>query len=242
MIGHTEYDFDTPSGQWSQREYTSALLSRLAIANSTVFKSLELSSAVKLGRVDFPTGTTLHRLCIAGAKDSTISHEVFTTLLAQLQLPTAPPVLFALDNLNQVSLPSAYRDPNFNVIHAHDLALPVAFLGFLNGSREFARGALILAATSSAAPRTEALEYALKKKALPPYSKLDPRIAGSIEGAGILKVGALEKEEAKGLLEYCRNSGLLREPSLNEEQIAQKYALSSGIAKEIVAGCVRLRA
>ncbi|PUU81758.1 hypothetical protein B9Z19DRAFT_1121761 [Tuber borchii] len=113
-----------------------------------------------------------------------------------------PPVLFTLDNLNQISIPSKYRDPAFNVIHSHDLALPNTFLTYLSGKPSFHKG-ITLAATSSKCSRTLALDAALEGREVDPYERLDPRIGPSIEGAQIIHVDSLSKEEAKALMEYC---------------------------------------
>jgi len=140
-------------------------------------------------------------------------------------------------------MPSEYRDPDFKIIHAHDLTLPNTFLSFLSGKRSFPRGLIIGATSASGAPRTPALGYALAGYELPNWSKLDKRIAPSIEGAEVWKLGPMEKAEAKCLLEYCRGSGLLRVPEpLDDEQVAQRLAVSSGLPKELVASCVRVRA
>ena len=195
-----------------------------------------------LGHHAFPARARMGDLVEAGSKDAAIAHEALTALLAASEL-RGPPVLFVLDGLNELMLPSAYRDTGFRLVHAHDLALAHTFLAFLSGRRRFARGLVLAATSGSGARRTEALDYALSGRALPNYSKLDPRVAPSIAGADIWTVAAMKKAEARGLLEYCRDSGLLREPGpLSDEQIAQRLALSSGLPKELVAGCVRLRA
>jgi small subunit ribosomal protein S29 len=213
------------------------------MANRSVLSNIKLSKAYKFRTHEFPVDFDLYRFCRIGSGDSTISHEVFTALLDELSRPENPPVLFTLDSLNFMMRESEYRDPEYNIIHSHDLALLRYFIEYLNGTRKFARGLIIGATSAAGAPRTDALEYALKGWKLPAYSKLDTRIAPSIAGAEVVTIGAMEKEEAKSLLEYCRESGLLREPSrLDEEKVAQRYTLSSGLPKELVAGCVRLTA
>ncbi|KAA8893525.1 mitochondrial ribosomal death-associated protein 3-domain-containing protein [Sphaerosporella brunnea] len=243
VIGHTEYEHDSASGLWAQREYTRTLLNQIANANRGVLKNLTLSKAYKLRNHDFPADFDLLHFCKVGSDDSAVSHEVFTVLLEELSQQGRLPVLFTLDSLNFMMRESEYRDPDFNIIHAHDLALPRYFIEYLNGTRKFAKGLVIGATSAAGAPRTDALEYALNGWKLPVYSNLDERIAPSIKGAEVIKVGAMEKNEAKSLLEYCRESGLLREPTrLDEEKVAQRYTLSSGLPKELVAGCVRLTA
>lgn len=243
MIGHTEYEHDPASGTWAQREYTRTLLSRVLSANRDVLSRLTLFQSHTLNRIESAAGTDLAQFCQRGARDATISHEVFSMLLAELSQPDRPPVLFAVDCLNFLMQNSDYRDPDFNLIHAHDLAIPRQFLDFLNGTRAFPQGLIIGATSAAGAPRTDAFEYAIRGWKLPAYSKLDTRIAPSIAGAEVVRVGAMAEEEAKSLLEYCRVSGLLREGSpLDDEQVAQRVATSSGLPKELVAGCVRMLA
>jgi small subunit ribosomal protein S29 len=242
VIGHTEYEYDAATELWAQPEYTAALLRRTSRANSSVLETLTLSRDHRLSGLEFNANRPLSTLIDAGARDSSIAYDVFRTLLDELSTPAInrPPVLFALDNLNHISLTSAYCDADFNPIHAHDLAIPRIFLSFLNGSRKFERG-LVVAATSSQSPRTDALAYALCNEPLPDYSKLDTKVAPSVAGAKVVKLGAMQMDEASSLLEYCKNSGLLNE-TLDQETVAQRFALSSGVAGEIVKGCVRIRA
>ncbi|KAF8545158.1 mitochondrial ribosomal death-associated protein 3-domain-containing protein [Trichophaea hybrida] len=243
VIGHTEYDLDVPSGLWTQREYTAALLSRVASVNRGVLSQLTLSRAYKFGRHEIPETMDMKRFVEIGSRDSSTSHEVFMALLSELELPDRPPVLFTLDTLNEIMMSTEYRDPDFKIIHAHDLALPNTFLSFLSGKRSFPRGLIIGATSASGAPRTPALRYALAGYELPNFSKLDKRVAPSVEGAEVWKLGPMERTEAKALLEYCRESGLLRVPEpLDDEQVAQRITVSSGLAKELVASCVRIRA
>jgi small subunit ribosomal protein S29 len=230
---------------WAQPEYTRKLLTRINRANGEVLANITLAKARKIGRDEFPEGAPLSQLIEAGNRDSNASNEVFLSFLDELTITEGrttalPPVLFALDNFGQISLPTKYRDPDYKRIHAHELAIPNAFISFLNGTRKFQRG-FAIAATSSTSPRAEALGFALRGEPLPDYSKLDTRVHGTVQGAEVLRVGEMQKEEARGLLDYCRRTGLLR-GDVDDEVLAQRYALSSGIAREIVKGCVRVSA
>ncbi|KAI5795703.1 mitochondrial ribosomal death-associated protein 3-domain-containing protein [Geopyxis carbonaria] len=241
VLGHTDYDHDAATNLWSQREYTCTLLSKTLAGNKALLEAHALPAPLKLG--SHPPLTTLAALCSAGAKDPLISHEAFTALLQELETSaSAPPVLFACDGFNHLALPSKYRTPEFTPIHAHDLALPAAFVAFLNGARSFASGGLVLAATTAACARTEALEFALRNEALPAYSKLDSRIAPSVEGAAVLRMDAMGRNEAEALLEYCRRSGLVpRRERLPESEVTERIAVAGGLPAEIVRGAVRIR-
>ncbi|KAI5810802.1 mitochondrial ribosomal death-associated protein 3-domain-containing protein [Pyronema omphalodes] len=243
VIGHTEYELDTESGLWKQPVYTSQLLQRIAEANRPILQLMTTDKSYKFGKIEIEAGAPLTNLTGIGSKDSTVSHECFMALLEQLERPESPPVLFTFDVLNEVMQFSEYRDPDFKLIHAHDLAIPNVFLAYLSGKRKFPKGLIMGATSASGAPRCEALELALVGEPLPNFSKLDQRVAPSLKGSERLPLGAMDITEARSLLEYCRSSGLLRsQVELSDEKVVQAYALSSGLPKELVAGCVRLRA
>ena len=135
-------------------------------------------------------------------------------------------------------MPSAYRDTEHRPIHAHDLALPRYFLDYLSGHRTFWRG-LTLAATTARAPATPALAFALAHEPLPPYMKLDPRISPSIAGAPVMNVSPLTKPQARALMTYYLHSGLYNEDV--DRTLAEKWVLSSGIPKELLRVCLRIK-
>lgn len=153
--------------------------------------------------------------------------------------PSRPPVLFTLDNLGQISLPSAYRDTSFDIIHAHDLALPNTFLSYLSGASSFPRG-LILAATSSVCSKTKDLSRALRGIEPGPWDKVDVRIAKSVEGAKVIELEKLSREEVKVIMEWYNAGGVLKQP-VTIESVTEQYAISSGNPKELFQNCLRLK-
>lgn len=148
-------------------------------------------------------------------------------------------MLFALDNLGQISLPSAYRDTGFDLIHAHDLALPNTFLSYLSGTSRFPRG-LILAATSSVCSKTKDLSRALRGIEPGPWDKVDERVAKSVEGAMVVELEKLSREEVKAIMEWYNAGGMLKQP-VTIETVTEQYAISSGNPKELFRNCLRLK-
>jgi small subunit ribosomal protein S29 len=69
---------------------------------------------------------------------------------------------------------------------------------------------------------------------------VDPRIAQSIEGAQVIDVGGLSKEEAKVLMDYYNQSGILKGP-VDIDTFNEKYALSSGNPRDLFGTCLRVR-
>ncbi|PWW75282.1 hypothetical protein C7212DRAFT_358157 [Tuber magnatum] len=240
VIGHTEYEFEGSSHLWLQKASTTDLLNRVLKANRKALKGMKLSQSYRLGRIDeVRKGDSMERVLETAVLDPLLAWDAFNVLLGELGLPGSPPALFTLDNLNQISIPSKYRDQAFNAIHSHDLALPNAFLAYLSGKRGFHKG-VILAATSSKCSRTLALDAALECREVDPYERLDPRIGPSIEGAQIIRVDSLSKEEAKGLMDYYNQSGIMKDP-VDIATFNEKYAVSAGNPRDLFGTCLRMR-
>ncbi|KAF8428135.1 mitochondrial ribosomal death-associated protein 3-domain-containing protein [Tirmania nivea] len=238
VIGHTEYEHDLSTNLWLQKPYTMALLQRFLKANAAMLKATPLSQDHLFGRDVIPHRDSLYKLTELGSLDVGLSWDVLNAILYELSLPGRPPVLFTLDNLNFISLPSAYRSPDFTPIHAHDLALPNLFLSYLRGERTFWRG-LTLASTTARSPATPALAFALAGEEVPSYKKLDPRVAPSIKGVPVMAISPLTRPQAKALMEYYRDSGLYSQDV--QSTLAEKWVLSSGIPKELMNACLRLK-
>ncbi|KAG0633227.1 mitochondrial ribosomal death-associated protein 3-domain-containing protein [Tuber brumale] len=240
VVGHTEYELEGNSHLWLQKAYTTDLLNRVLRANQRALEQMKLSQKYRLGRMDeVQKGDAMKGVLEAAVLDPLLAWDAFNVLLGELGLPGSPLVLFTLDNLNQISIPSKYRDPAFNAIHPHDLALPNTFLAYLSGKRSFHTG-ITLAATSSKCSRTLALDAALEGREVDPYEKLDPRIGPSIEGAQIIHVGSLSKREAKALMDYYNESGIMKDP-VDIATFNEKFAVSAGNPRDLFGTCLRVR-
>ncbi|KAL7276954.1 Vacuolar protein sorting-associated protein vps5 [Rhizina undulata] len=240
VVGHTDYEFDAHTGLWMQKDYTASLLKRILEANSFVISQMSLSKSYHIGRQDIPEATSMKRFLEMGITDPTLSYDVFNSLIHELTQPNSPPVLFTLENLSQLSLPTAYRDPSFNLIHPHDLAIGRIFTDFLSGHRRFPRG-LVLAATSSNSPQTPALDLALAGLPHPPYMDLDTRIALSVRGAEVIIVGNLGLDAAKALMQYWGSSGVGAGVG-ERRRVVEALTLAGGNIKELLAGELRIKA
>jgi small subunit ribosomal protein S29 len=63
----------------------------------------------------------------------------------------------------------------------------------------------------------------------------------SLQGAEVLKLKGLSKEEARCLMEYWAASGVLRQ-RVDEQTVAEKWTLAgNGIVGEIQRGALRMR-
>ncbi|KAI5810239.1 mitochondrial ribosomal death-associated protein 3-domain-containing protein [Peziza echinospora] len=238
VIGHTEYEFDPSSNLWLQKVYVSALLKKMLRVNEDALKRLRVTKRHAFRGEVVPEGASLHRLVELGTVDPTYAWDIFSTVLHELELPGRPPVFFSLDNFGQITLPSEYRDTTHTLIHALDLALPSVFVDFLSGKRAFWRG-LTIAATSSACPRTPALTHALAGDNPSPFKKIDPRIKPIVEKAQLLEPTPLTRPETRAIMEYYKESGLYLQEV--EPTLPEKWVLSSGNPKELLAACARVK-
>ncbi|KAL9057621.1 MAG: hypothetical protein Q9162_002236 [Coniocarpon cinnabarinum] len=164
---------DTQPPQFTQKDYTAALLSRTAKTNLSNLSTLPvLQSHPALPAP--PRGLdSLHALCTLGANDPDIAWPAFQALWSELciQIPEndarhrpRPPVLLALDGLPWIARLSSYLAPSMAYVHAHDLALVQHFIACLQGEIELPNGGAVLAAdTHSDRPYTPALESAIKQ-------------------------------------------------------------------------------
>lgn len=176
-----------------------------------------------------------------------------------------PPVFVGMDGVDQAMRMSAYLDPEVSHIHAHDLALVRNFMDLLSGKISLPNGGTVLAATCesnrAAAPT---LDHCLKEKhaqqynarlrsagvpeqnPLPMprwdlYAAKDARIEATMKDVRTLKLEGLSKDEARGIMEYYAQSGILR-GTVTEGLVSEKWTLAgSGNIGELEKGAVRLR-
>lgn len=144
-------------------------------------------------------------------------------------------------------------------IHAHDLTIVRHFVDHLSGAKQLPNGGVVLAATSkSNAPASPAMDFrinsaeALKTQtSLPewnPYTDVDARTMEALKDLAdpkanldTLEVGGLSKEEARSILEYYAESGMLRR-QVNDSLVTEKWSLAGmGNIGELERASVRAR-
>ena len=175
IIGHTAYgplSYSSTDTLYAQKDYTANLLKSINLANphlATLTMSTPPSSSGL--PIPIPPNISLSRLASLGAQDPDIAWRVFTLLMSELTTPNSqlaaeqarPPLLLSMDSLAHAMRPdTTYRHPNFQPIHAHDLAIVDWFMGHLSGRRRLPNGGLVLAVTSeSNQPKNSTLRLAL---------------------------------------------------------------------------------
>ena len=269
VIGHTTYTpiSDTNPTLYAQGDATAALLTRVINSNKDVLSGLKVSREhPSLGSAVKP-GMKLTELVNMGTADRAIAWPVFQALWTELtatspapglekHFQARPPILVTVDGLAHWMKYTEYRTPEFEPIHAHDLAFVNHFLSLLKPGAEKPSlpngGALVYALSTSNKPHVYALDVALKqveaRKAgvdpkspeFPqpdPYTYTDKRVIDAFNAPkpknakdGALEVqtlGGLTREETRGYMEYFARSGIMRE-KVSDESVSEKWTLAAG--------------
>ncbi|TFB05829.1 37S ribosomal protein S23 [Trichoderma ghanense] len=244
--GNTEYSPvpDTEPMQFTQPVYCLKLLQNIYKANKAVLEKTPLKQDWTRLSATLKPGSTLADLALS-AKESEFAWPTLSALWTELTLPGQPPVLFALDGLAHINKVSAYRDPAFNPVHAHELLLVRTFVDALSGKTKLPNGGAVIAATSennthkhpSQELALSQLEAGQAGKPVPqpdPYErKYDDRVYDALKNSTVMRLEGVSKDEARVLMEYWGASGMLRSV-LDSRVVAEKWALGGhGIVGEM---------
>ncbi|KAF1914994.1 mitochondrial ribosomal death-associated protein 3-domain-containing protein [Ampelomyces quisqualis] len=258
---HTEYA-PLPGSQptqYTQDVYTANLLQQIQLSNSTFLAKTRLSTKPNLP-LPLAKDATLEGLVALGRANPEASWPVFVALWNELSQPGRPPVVLALDGLSHIMRNSDYLSADVKPIHAHDFTLIRHFVDHLSGQKQLRNGGIVIGATShSNAPKSPALDHYIEvaeaRRKTPdnipqwhPYKNVDTRVMDVLKGLNTasedfdtLHVGGLTKEEARSIIEYYAESGLLRHV-VNEGFVCEKWSLAGmGNIGELERTSVRLR-
>lgn len=259
---HTEYG-PLPGSQptqYFQETYTANLLTQTIKANERILSNIQVTKNPPLP-VSLPAKATLKQLAELGVANPEASWPIFVALWEELMAPGRPPVLFGLDGLSHIMKDSDYLSPDLKPIHAHDLSLVRLFIDHLSGQKSLPNGGVILAAMSQSNHRSSpALEHSVdvavqlqrdpkNTPRLNEYRKVDQRAMDvlkdlrnpQMKGLDVINVGGLSKDEARAIMEYYAESGMLR-AQVNNSLVAEKWALAGmGNIGELEKASVRQR-
>ncbi|RMJ26173.1 Ribosomal protein [Aspergillus sp. HF37] len=269
VLGSTSYAPlpDTNPMKYVQPDATVELLSRAAAANGEVLSSLRVSREHRSVGAPAKPGMTLMELAQLGIRNRSTAWGVFQALWAELTATSAapghekhfsprPPMLVTVDSLAHWMKESAYRTPEFEPIHAHDLAIVNHFVSLLKpGAQQSSLpngGLLLYALSASNKPSVYAFDVALKQlearkagvdRSSPefpqpdPYRRPDMRVIDALsspkpkdakEGAlEVQSLGGLTREETQNYMEYFARSGILRE-KVDALSVSEKWTLAAG--------------
>lgn len=183
-------------------------------------------------------------------KENDFAWPTFAAMWEELTLPGRPPIMLTLDGLSHVNNISAYRDPSFNPVHAHDLTLIGTFFDALSGKTKFPNGAAIIAANSENNPRRHPsqelvlsqLEAGQAGKQTPtpdPYERgYDDRVYDALKNARVLRLEGVDQEESRVLMNYWAASGMMRK-AVDHATVTQNWTLGGhGIVGEMERGAL----
>lgn len=234
---------------YSQNSYTAKWLGQIAKSNNNVLSKLQLAGKHSLPSHLQPD-TSLARLVEIGARDPEIAWPIFQAFWSEITSANRPPVLMTLDGLHHIMTESAYRSSEYELIHAHDLAIVRHFLDYLSGAQKLPNGGAVLAATTkSNTPASYATTLAIQQQEerqagqaitkADPYKKIDMRAHKSLQAASVMRLKGLSKAEARGLMEYWAASGVLRQ-RVDEKTVTERWAVAgNGIVGQIEKGALR---
>ncbi|EHK15677.1 uncharacterized protein TRIVIDRAFT_39096 [Trichoderma virens Gv29-8] len=243
--GNTEFSPvpDTEPMQFTQPVYCLKLIQNIYKANKAVLEKTPLK--MDWSRLTgLKQGATLADLALS-AKESEFAWPTLSALWTELTQPGQPPVLLTLDGLAHINKVSAYRDPSFNIVHAHELLLVRTFVDALSGKTKLPNGGAVIAATSENNthyhPSQELvlsqLEAGQAGREVPKPNayekKYDDRVYDALKNSQVIRLEGVSKDEARVLMEYWGASGMLRR-ALDSKAVAEKWALGGhGIVGEM---------
>ncbi|KAB8302081.1 hypothetical protein EYC80_005532 [Monilinia laxa] len=243
---------DTTPTLFSQNTYTAAWLGRIGKANEAILDKLELSQEHSLP-IPLQENISLLRLCELGSREIDHSWPIFQAFWKEITAANRPPVLMSLDGLQWIMKDSLYRNADFDLIHAHDLAIVNHFVQYLSGEKNLPNGGAVIAATSrSHAPISRSTDLAIAQQLErqaeqelterdPFEKKYDKRADEALQNLQILWLEGLSKMEARALMEYWAQSGVLRQ-RVDEKIVTEKWALAgNGVVGELERGALRMR-
>jgi len=242
--------------RFTQPSYTANLLQDICKANGpllhTLFCARDYSKISFLAHL--PPKPTLQDLA-SSVRELEFAWPTFLALWTELtRVPGRPPVMFCLEGLQYVMQESAYRDPSFNKVHAHELTLVRTFVDALSGKAAFVNGGAVLAVSGgNDTDRIPSLDLALSQitagsagAEVPepdPWEKgYDDKVYDAVKDVKVLRVGSVTKAEARGVMEYWARSGMLME-RVTEPLVSTRWTLGGhGVLGEMEkASLLRMR-
>lgn len=228
-------------------------------ANKDFFEHANITQKHNLS-VPLPAKAKLKDLVTIGVANPEVAWPVFNALWAELSQPGQPQILLAAEGLSHMMQNSKYMSAQVKPIHAHDLTIVRHFVDHLSGVKQLPNGGIVLAATSkSNAPASPAMDFCIKaaeaRQKTPhsvpqwnPYTSVDARTLEALKDLEnpeadleLIDVGGLSKEEARSIMEYYAESGMLRH-QVNDGFVTEKWSLAGmGNIGELERASVRAR-
>lgn len=236
------YAKDETRQSWRQDVYMSELLHRVAEANKAVLQLQNTSKSFNFDRHQVPQKSTLHKLLEIGAQDPVIAHDVFDAFMAEVNMDGRPKVLLTLDNFSIATMPTRYRDPSYEVVHPFDLEIIKNFVAYLNGTKVLTNGVVLTNTSSLPKCVPRALQLALGHSKQSPFESIDERIADSIAGVQVFKIGEYSPAEAKSVVQHYASAGLLRgygASDVTDSLVKQRMMMGGSLGRDVFRSCLK---
>ncbi|KAF8141850.1 mitochondrial ribosomal death-associated protein 3-domain-containing protein [Boletus edulis] len=236
----TTYAYDVRTRLYQQATFAFQTLQRFLTVNSHRLDQLKTTVDVELERrATIPVGTPLSDLVRAGIKERALAPTILMALMEELQKQTEFPVLLAVDDFQAIYCKTKYRDPQFSTIKPYHLSMPRLLLEFASGQRQFARGAVLGALSTTNVEFRLPLELA-EALGVPPVSYDGPYIKRSSTlqtySKGLERVivpDALTVQEAMEVFDlWSKDNAMPSAPT--DELFLSKYSESCGNARDFV--------
>ncbi|KAI9573918.1 mitochondrial ribosomal death-associated protein 3-domain-containing protein [Boletus coccyginus] len=234
------YAYDPRTRLYQQATIAYQTLQRFLTVNSYRLDQLKTTVGVELERRGtIPAGTVVSDLVRAGIKERALAPTVLTALMEELQKQTEFPVLLAIDDFQAIYCKTKYRDPHFSTIKPYHLSMPRLLLEFASGQRQFARGAVIGALSTTNVEFRPPLELT-EALGIPPVLYDGPHVKRSsmlqTYAKGLERVAvpdALTVQEAMEVFDlWSKDNAIPSAPT--DELFLSKYSESYGNAREFV--------
>lgn len=234
----------TTPQQYMQPVYAQNLLAQIRKASGNILQTMTVLNKHPDLSLEIITHASSLLDLIDSCKEAESAWAVLQALWTELQTPSRDrrPVMVTLDGLSHIMRTSDYRDPSFELIHSHDLAIVRWFVDGLsngNGFKGFpAGGAFIAAETKGNSKKSFSTELAIAQREAEqrgeqppvkdPYCRhYDPRVDAALKNVSVLRVPGMSKLETRSLLEYWAASGLWRD-AVDEKKVTDVWSLGGG--------------
>ncbi|GAA5855882.1 hypothetical protein JCM9279_001156 [Rhodotorula babjevae] len=245
----TPHTYSQQRALFEQPALAAALLSKFSAANKAAFKALKTTKEHAFGDKKVAQGKTLEDLAKAAGGDDKLTTAVFEAVMEELAAQDQRPVLLAVDDAQPLFATSKYVDPTYQPLESFALVIPRLLLEFVAGERSFAKGTVLLSASSLAASSSPALDTFLtstasspspsSSRARPLPSAYDTARASSFDTYSAVLSGLerfelpprLSRKEAVGIVELLRGWRGTRE-FVDDKSFLEKLVAADGNPRE----------
>ncbi|WBW71727.1 mitochondrial ribosomal protein subunit S29 [Schizosaccharomyces osmophilus] len=237
------YAYNPSSKSWVQPELTKEFLTSVMNVNSKILRTLSTSKNYELvpGK-SIVAGTDLHTFLRKVTSNPELSVKFYQPFMQELDAATKKPgssvnVLFIIDNLSILSVPTKYKNPENRNLSPCDFYFIKSLYEYLSGARSFHRGTVFAATSSQPRIKTPSLDVALGKANFDPYVPINNSVYESVKSVKVIPMEPYSVNESLSVMEHLVNSNVCLEPVQSH---LQNHVLSGGNPRLFFDTCTRL--